>query len=104
MRYTDEKPSDLGKKVKFAFFITNVARLLVYWTIFYAAMIPFFGLSWKTLAAGFVLGFFAALINQLRMDIAQSKPMDMSQMIGGKPPLTDKDMEVLGAIFRDFGK
>lgn len=105
MRYDGTKPVDMGKKVKMAFFWANAARIAVYWAIFYVTMIPFFGFTWKTLSAGFVLAFFAGLINHLRMEMMQARVSNMSDMIGSMPPITvtDKDMESLSAMFKNFG-
>lgn len=62
--------------MKAKFFLINFVKIAVYWAVFYVAMIPFFGFSWKTLAGGFVLGFFAGMLNQLMTTLAMSKAMD----------------------------
>lgn len=65
--------------MKAKFFLLNFAKIAVYWAVFYVAMIPFFGFSWKTLAGGFVLGFFAGMLNQLVMSLTmQNMPNSMN--------------------------
>lgn len=70
--------------MKAKFFLANFLRIAIYWAVFYVAMIPFFGFTWKTLAGGFVLGFFAGMLNQLITTIMVSSMQGMTTNVDMK--------------------
>jgi len=79
--------------MKAKFFLINFLRIAIYWAVFYVAMIPFFEFTWKTLAAGFVLGFFAGMLNQLITTI----------MVSGMQGITPKvDVKQLDDLMSQF--